>query len=91
MMYFVCYDIADPKRLRNVAKTLENFGLRVQYSFFQCDMPHKIMEDLKNKLLAMININEDSLRIYPICEDCLGKTVKMGKGSIFEPKTFQIL
>lgn len=90
-MYFVCYDIADPKRLRNVAKTLENFGLRVQYSFFQCDMPHKIMEDLKNKLLAMININEDSLRIYPICEDCLGKTMKMGKGSIFEPKTFQIL
>lgn len=91
MMYFVCYDIADPERLRNVAKTLENFGLRVQYSFFQCDMPRKVMEELRDKLLTMININEDNLRIYPVCDDCLWKTAKLGKGNIFEPKTYQIL
>ena len=91
MMYFVCYDIADPERLRNVAKTLESFGLRVQYSFFQCDMPRKVMEDLRDKLLTMININEDNLRIYPVCDDCLGKTTKLGKGNIFESKTYQIL
>ena len=33
MMYFISYDIADPKRLKAVAKMLENYGLRIQKSF----------------------------------------------------------
>lgn len=36
--YLVAYDIRDPKRLRQVAKTLEGFGTRVQYSVFICDL-----------------------------------------------------
>lgn len=91
MMYFICYDITEPKRLKTVAKTLENFGLRVQYSFFQCEMNRNIMEDLRDKLLMIINPKEDSLRIYPICEDCLKKVDNIGKGNIFEPVTYQIL
>lgn len=91
MMYFICYDITEPKRLHSVAKTLENFGLRVQYSFFQCEMNHNIMEDLRDKLLMIINPQEDSLMIYPICEDCLKKTDNIGKGNVFVPMTYQIL
>lgn len=91
MMYFICYDITNPKRLKSVAKTLENFGLRVQYSFFQCEMSRSIMEDLRDRLLMIIEPKEDSLRIYPICEDCLKKTSNMGDGNIYEPKTYQIL
>ncbi|MDR0535374.1 MAG: CRISPR-associated endonuclease Cas2, partial [Puniceicoccales bacterium] len=30
--YLVCYDIANPKRLRRVARLLEGFGTRLQYS-----------------------------------------------------------
>ena len=91
MMYFICYDIAAPERLYSVAHTLENFGLRVQYSFFQCEMSKDIMEDLRKKLLMMIDSKEDSLRIYSVCEDCLEKTENIGKGGIFKSERYQIL
>ena len=34
--YLVAYDICDPKRLRKVAHTCEDFGFRRQYSVFLC-------------------------------------------------------
>ena len=91
MMYFISYDIANPKRLVKVAKTLENFGLRVQYSFFECEMEKEQLNNLKRALLDIINLKEDSLRIYPLCEDCLNETATVGKGSIFVTQTFTVL
>lgn len=35
-VYLVCYDIADPKRLRRVHKTTEDRGTRLQLSVYQC-------------------------------------------------------
>jgi CRISPR-associated protein Cas2 len=32
----VCYDVADEKRRRLIADTLENFGVQVQDSAFEC-------------------------------------------------------
>ena len=90
-MYFISYDIANPKRLGKVAKTLENFGLRVQFSFFQCEMEPRILEQLRDELLQIIDLKKDSLRIYPICSDCLKKTDSIGTGSVFVPVTYQIL
>ena len=34
--YIVTYDIRNPKRLRRVAKTCEDFGCRRQLSIFLC-------------------------------------------------------
>src|SRR5262249_749937 len=34
--YLVAYDICNPKRLRKVATTCEDFGIRRQYSVFIC-------------------------------------------------------
>lgn len=91
MIYFVSYDVANPKRLAKVAKTLENFGIRIQFSFFECEMEKEQLEDLKNSLLKILDLEEDSLLIYPLCQDCAAKTVTLGKGDILIPKTFEIL
>ncbi len=91
MMYFISYDIASPKRLVKVAKTLENFGIRVQYSFFECEMEKGQLEELKRQMLELIDKKEDSLRISPLCEDCLKRTSSIGEGNIFVPQSFQIL
>lgn len=91
MMYFISYDVASPKRLVKVAKTLENFGVRIQYSFFECEMEKSRLEELKRRLLELIDQKEDSLRIYPLCDDCLKQTSSIGEGNIFVPQTFQIL
>lgn len=91
MIYFISYDISNLKRLHKVAKTLENYGLRIQYSFFECEMQKTVLEALKKELLDIINCKEDSLLIYPICEDCTKKTQSLGDGNIFIPQTYQIL
>lgn len=91
MIYFISYDIANPKRLVKVAKTLENFGIRIQFSFFECEMQKEQLEDLRSRILEIMDKKEDSLLIYPLCQDCASKTTAVGKGNIFIPQTFQIL
>ncbi len=36
--YLVCYDIRDDKRLRRVAEVCCDFGVRLQFSVFECDL-----------------------------------------------------
>lgn len=91
MIYFISYDITDSKRRREVSKILENFGIRIQYSFFQCEMDQSQLEKLKNEILKIIHKREDSLRIYPLCQDCNKKVVLCGNGEIYIPQSFYIL
>ena len=91
MIYFISYDVSNAKRLNKVAKTLENFGIRIQFSFFECEMEKEQLEKLKASLLEILDKKEDSLLIYPLCEDCVSKTTSLGEGNIFIQKTFEIL
>ncbi len=86
-----CYDISSAKRLRKVAKILENYGLRIQKSFFQCEMSKDEMNRLKDLLLKVINSRKDSLFIYPLCEDCNNKVIKDGNGEIIKISSYEII
>ena len=87
----VCYDIAQPKRLRNIAKIIENYGLRIQKSFFQCSMEEKRMKEMLQKIYKVIERRRDSFFVYPLCEDCLRKAVTDGKGDLIRVESFTIL
>ena len=86
-----CYDIANPKRLSKVAKTLENYGIRIQKSFFQCEMERKNMIELRDALLKTIKRKKDSLFIYPICDDCNSKAIVDGNGNLLKISSFTII
>ena len=70
MMMLVSYDVAKDekgeKRLRRVAKILENYGQRVQYSVFECLVDPGQWVALKKKLMDEINPEFDSLRFYSL-------------------------
>jgi len=59
--YLVSYDICDPKRLRHVAKVLEGFGTRLQYSVFECPLDGMRLAQLKTALDPEINHDEDQV------------------------------
>lgn len=54
------YDIREPRRLRRVAKTMEAYGSRVQYSVFVCDLSLRELVDLKEELRSILK-PEDSV------------------------------
>jgi CRISPR-associated protein Cas2 len=78
MLYMVAYDIADPKRLRKVAKVCEDFGIRVEYSVFECDLSDDDFESLWTALNAEIDEEEDCVLAYRICGSCVRKIESMG-------------
>ena len=90
MTYFISYDIADHKRRYRVAKILESYGIRVQYSFFQCDADRRLLEQMIGSLLDVIDDKEDSLLVYPVCEDCLAKAEELGRKNLSAKTVFRV-
>jgi CRISPR-associated protein Cas2 len=59
--YLVSYDISHPKRLRKVARALEGFGVRLQYSVFECPLDDLRLARLKMELQQLLNHDEDQV------------------------------
>ncbi|MCR5608718.1 MAG: CRISPR-associated endonuclease Cas2, partial [Lachnospiraceae bacterium] len=73
-MYIVSYDISDNKVRNKIAKELKNYGVRVQYSVFECDINEKLYLELYKKMLNLVSDKDnESIRIYNVCENCKGK------------------
>lgn len=66
MLTLVAYDIASPRRLARVASVCEDYGIRVQYSLFECRLEPREMEHLWNALNAEIDPAEDRIVAYQI-------------------------
>lgn len=77
--WVVCYDIADPKRLRRVAKEMEASGDRVQKSVFECGLSAGELNALRVRLKSRIDVNEDKLLYMPICPECRARVHWLGR------------
>lgn len=91
MRYLFCYDISSPKRLHKVAKELETHGIRIQKSFFYCDLRKGEIDILKDILLEYLEFSEDRLSIYCICDRCYGNAKSFGKQITLEFPEFYLL
>ncbi|WP_165221126.1 CRISPR-associated endonuclease Cas2 [Aquisphaera insulae] len=77
--YLVAYDISNDKRLRKVATTCEDFGIRRQYSVFTCRLTATDMVRLKSRLYDIIDLDQDQVLIIPLCARCLGAIETLGR------------
>lgn len=59
--YLICYDIADPKRLRHVAKVCESFASRIQFSVFEAALSSLMLAKLRAQLHEVINHDWDQI------------------------------
>ncbi|MEY8338861.1 CRISPR-associated endonuclease Cas2 [Lachnospiraceae bacterium 62-35] len=69
MMVLISYDVstmdsAGRTRLRKVAKECQNHAQRVQNSVFEADLDYSAFLKLKDRLIRLINTEQDSLRFY---------------------------
>lgn len=86
----VSYDISNDKRRTKAAKTLEDFGKRVQYSVFECRLLPAEIEKLKKRLKPFVREAQDTIRFYFLGADDVRRTVVIGAGKVTEEKTFFI-
>lgn len=87
----VSYDIPDDKRRNMVCKTLKDYGERVQYSVFECLVNKEVARKMIERLLRIIKKEEDSLRIYHLCDSCHKKVNIYGLGRLIEDEEVYII
>lgn len=88
MRYLISYDVntttpAGQKRLRRVAKACEDHGIRVQNSVFECVMDYSRLLMFREQLRAIIDAENDSIRIYPLGKDS-NRIIQMGTQKAFD-------
>lgn len=69
MFVLVTYDVktestGGKRRLRRIAKLCQDYGQRVQFSVFECEVEPAKWEQLKSGLLGIYKPDQDSLRFY---------------------------
>jgi CRISPR-associated protein Cas2 len=64
--FLVSYDISDQKRWRSVYRIMKEFGTRIHYSVFRCDLTPMGKMELVIALSEVINHNEDRVMIVDL-------------------------
>jgi CRISPR-associated protein Cas2 len=87
MLYAIAYDIADDRRRHRVHEALKDFGRRVQYSVFECDLKSEEIGPLARRIETEMDEEADSCRFYRLCEACRAEVRILGKGDQYrEPE-----
>lgn len=87
----VSYDIPDDRRRLRLAHALKDFGVRVQYSVFECHLEADQLEKLWLRLGRLVNTQEDNVRLYRFCQDCGTKLETFGTGKPTEEPDVYVL
>jgi len=96
MLILITYDVNTEKpegrkRLRNVAKICVNYGQRVQNSVFECMLDNAKLSYVRNALLKVVNLKEDSLRIYHIGKNYRDRIEHYGVKPSYDPEGLMIV
>lgn len=92
MLWLICYDVRDNRRRQKLAKRLEQKGQRVQFSVFECVLEEKVLLTLLEKRwLPLLDLREDSLRVYPLDGSARKRTRVYGSPPPYEPPDYVIL
>jgi CRISPR-associated protein Cas2 len=80
LMYLVVsYDIHDDKRRHRIHKVLKNFGERIQFSVFECDLTKEQLLRMQHALKRIIKEeDQDSVYFYHLCDGCQRKIDRIG-------------
>jgi len=77
--WIVAYDIPDQRRRMRLASLLEDFGDRTQQSVFELLLEGRDWEMMAQRIVQVIDPQQDKVRLYPVCQQCHGKIVDLGR------------
>ncbi len=88
----ISYDITSDRRRTKVARLLEGYGDRVQYSVFEVTVSGQQLENIIESVTDLINLEKDSVRFYNLCAACSKKAIVVGPSDYpFEEEKYVII
>lgn len=79
-LYLIVYDIRNATRLRKLTKIAEDYGLRRQKSVFEAELTSSELDQMQRRMLAIIEPEEDGIKIFRLCESCEARRTGAGMG-----------
>lgn len=76
--YVICYDIPDDKRRTHLAKCLDSYGDRIQFSVFEAVLDDKLFDKLIDGIQNCIDDQEDFVTVYALCGACNKRIQRLG-------------
>lgn len=96
MYILVTYDVqtdtmAGQRRLRKVARLCMDYGQRVQNSVFECILTEVQLAELKHKLESVMDMANDSIRIYFLNKNENRRIITIGKNDAVDVESTLII
>ena len=95
-MVLISYDVSTTSsegrtRLRKVAKECQNHAQRVQNSVFEADLDYSAFLRLKDRLIKLIDLEQDSLRFYYLGNNWEKRVEHIGAKKTYNPEGILIV
>lgn len=71
--WVVAYDVTNNRRRSRIVKVIEKFGVRVNYSVFECMLTDGQLKKLQGKISKLMLPSKDKVIFYPLCLNCYSK------------------
>ena len=84
----IAYDITNDGRRNRVAKILQDFGQRIQYSVFECQIDRHAYLRLQDRLQQAIAPEKDSVTLYHLCRSCEKGIERIGVEKGLDEKSY---
>jgi len=78
-LWVIAYDTPSNRRRRKFAQLLEGYGIRVQWSVFECELRSDQLQRLRQRLERLIVDEEDSVRFWPVLERSSKQVIHLGR------------
>lgn len=89
--YLVAYDVSDDASRARLARLLAHYGVRVQYSVFECVLRPDELAHLVERSIEHLAPGSDRLGVYPQCEACTGKRSLHGRSSDILDRDYYVI
>lgn len=78
MLNLIAYDVKDARRLRKIARICSDYGVRVEYSVFECDLKEEVFRIFCDRIRKVIDPEQDRFIAYRVCAACERKAIRIG-------------
>ena len=76
--YLICYDIENDRERTRVARLLERYGERIQYSVFEVHLARQTeLLGLKEELRGLVSEADAEIRFYRLTVDALADSSRL--------------